>query len=180
MCIHVISDLGVVWINGERIEYRDKKLVGDDTWNLRLIRRATSYTASTYHISGSIVWIEAGNILPESSKHNVWNATSVTGGPDLSSHIVYDEWVPSIIDVQTVPELQVAYQANSRVSRSGITYSSTSAILAINNTMFVESSWRIIVDDEYTRIDNVSPGGMWYANTTEARILHQSPGQAIY
>jgi hypothetical protein len=91
------SNPGVVWINGERIEYRDKQLTAADTWTLRLLRRGTMGTGITEHLAlipslanplilvPNPVFVEAHNHMPLSADVNAWNAYS--NAPDLLTYI---------------------------------------------------------------------------------------------
>jgi len=76
---------GVIWINGERIEYKMKTLVALNTWELRLVRRGTMGTAPTEHVALSYIFVERGNIMPAGSDVEVWNAVSLPASPDLST-----------------------------------------------------------------------------------------------
>jgi hypothetical protein len=79
---------GVIWINGERIEYRDKQLTTANTWELRLIARGTMGTAVTNHLALTKVWIEAGNFMPIDSNIGIWNAVDPSpnlAGTDVTS-----------------------------------------------------------------------------------------------
>ncbi len=88
---------GVVWINGERIEYREKELVAPDTWTLKLLRRGTMGTGITEHLAlipsladplvlvPNPVFVEAHNHMPLTSDIDIWNAYSNT--PDLGTYI---------------------------------------------------------------------------------------------
>ena len=93
---------GVVWINGERIEYRSKVLVSSNVWALSLLRRGTNGTAAANHPISSIVWAEHSNIISNSSNGTVWNAvdglpdpaTALTPGTDFFNGQPWDtvEW----------------------------------------------------------------------------------------
>lgn len=76
---------GAVWIQGERIEYREKVYIGDNIWELRLVRRGTRKTSEGKHYSettsklgqGTVptaVFVEEGNRLPESTSKTSWNS----------------------------------------------------------------------------------------------------------
>jgi hypothetical protein len=94
-------DPGVIWINGERIEYRRKDFITADTWVLSLLRRGTNGTGITDHpaliptladpldLVPNPVWVEAGNIMPGTSDVDVWN-TSGSPAPDFATRIGYD------------------------------------------------------------------------------------------
>ena len=91
------STPGVIWINGERIEYRAKTETVANTWELSLVRRGTMGTAPTAHdamvpsfadpltLVSNVVWIEKFNELPAISNSTVWNAVDAL--PDLSTLI---------------------------------------------------------------------------------------------
>ena len=84
---HILPDLtlipGVLWINGERIEYRLKTPdpILANTWELGLIRRGTNGTAPTVHIISDTVWVEKDNIMPITAEDTVWNAADPTADP---------------------------------------------------------------------------------------------------
>jgi hypothetical protein len=102
----VLSAPGVIWIEGERIEYKLKTLIAVNTWELGLVRRGTMGTAATQHdamvpevdptsvgpdgetilrnpivLTPNKVWVERGNHMPVTSNVDVWNATNSTGDP---------------------------------------------------------------------------------------------------
>lgn len=89
-----------VWIDGERIEYKEKTLIAPDTWELREIRRATHGTSSKTHtptvpsLNDSLimvpnpVWIEGNNIIHGSPNNRVWNTTSNNAVADLSTETI--------------------------------------------------------------------------------------------
>lgn len=89
------TDPGVIWVEGERIEYLSKEVVAPNVWSLKLVRRGTQgTTASAHEISipsladplilvPNPVWVEAGNILPGDTNITVWSASDTL--PDLST-----------------------------------------------------------------------------------------------
>lgn len=72
-----ISGPAVIWIAGERIEYKDKQQIDSNTWILRLVARGTFGTAATDHMAGEYVWVEQENIIPDGANYTankkVWN-----------------------------------------------------------------------------------------------------------
>jgi hypothetical protein len=111
----VISAPGVIWIEGERIEYKLKTLVAVNTWELGLVRRGTMGTAATQHdamvpevdptlvgpdgetilrnpivLTPNKVWVERSNYMPVNSNIDVWSAINSTGDP--STEIVPNEF----------------------------------------------------------------------------------------
>jgi len=70
-----INNPGVVWVEGERIEYMLKEPAGPNQWRLGLLRRGTDGTAPTLHLANAKVWSEKSNLLPFNSDQEVWNAT---------------------------------------------------------------------------------------------------------
>lgn len=91
---------GVIWINGERIEYRSKTAsVAPNTWELRSVRRGTNGTSAVEHLAlipsladpltlvPNPVWIEADNIMPAGSYEDVWNAASLPAIPDPATEV---------------------------------------------------------------------------------------------
>jgi hypothetical protein len=86
---------GVIWINGERIEYLNKTYVTDNTWELKLIRRGTAGTAPTTHLLNSLVFVERGQEVPgtfEVPNVEVWNASSLPAAPDVSTEFETDKY----------------------------------------------------------------------------------------
>jgi len=125
---------GVIWISGERIEYKDKQLVSPNTWELRLLNRGTIGTAPTEHLAmipslanplifvPNPVWIEKNNHMPPGSNDNVWNVSALPAIPDSGT-----EGPPG----------------------------------------------------EFTSVQNVPLGGLWYAQTPEAVFLKAEQGISI-
>lgn len=97
---------GVIWIDGERIEYLEKSISAVDTWELRLVRRGTNGTGITSHsavvpevdevntgpngetiltnpavLVPNKVWVEGGNILPTGATFDIWNAINPNPDP---------------------------------------------------------------------------------------------------
>ena len=140
------STPGVIWISGERIEYRSKTATVANTWELSLVRRGTKGTAPTLHTAlipqldnplisvPNPVWVENQNSMPLGSDAVVWNATDTL--PDLSSLVNgYD----------MLPWDSIAWDS----------------------------------DAMYSNVTSVSPGGIWYASTTQAEFLKTEIGTAI-
>jgi len=102
-----MSNPGVVWIDGERIEYRQKVLIAPNTWQLKLVRRGTLGTGITSHLAmvpevdevnvgpngetilvdppvyvPNKVFVELNNTMPPTSVVNIWNllGSSVPAG----------------------------------------------------------------------------------------------------
>lgn len=94
--------VGVVWIDGERIEYRTKVEASPGVWELGLLVRGTKGTAPTHHYAmvptvvdpmilvPNKVWIEQTNIMPYDSDNTVWQA--VDSLPDLSTETIPNEY----------------------------------------------------------------------------------------
>jgi hypothetical protein len=97
---------GVIWIDGERIEYGSKTLSAVDTWELKLVRRGTMGTAPTSHLAlvpevdeintgpngetilvdppvyvPNYVWVEKFNVMPPTSDVDIWNASDSLPDP---------------------------------------------------------------------------------------------------
>jgi hypothetical protein len=125
---------GVIWINGERIEYRNKELIAPDTWELKLVARGTMKTSATEHLAmipsladpmilvPNPVFIERNNIMPAGSNDDVWNVLAL----------------PAIPDPATEGPV-----------------------------------------NEFTSVQNVPLGGLWYAQTPEAIFLKDEQGISI-
>lgn len=89
------AEPGVIWIEGERIEYRMKTLVDGtiDTWELRLVRRSTMGTSATAHavlipsledplvMIPNPVWVERSNVMSSNSDITMWNAINSMPDP---------------------------------------------------------------------------------------------------
>lgn len=96
------DESGVVWIDGERIEYRMKETIDPVTWKLSLLRRGTEGTAPNLHTAlvptvanplvfvPNKVWIEDGNNMPSSVNNSVWQASNTL--PDPSTEVLPDEY----------------------------------------------------------------------------------------
>lgn len=77
---------GVIWIDGERIEYIKKRRVSSNVYELSEIRRATNGTSAVTHLAflpdpenpgntvNNKIWIERGSVFPINSQDIVWNA----------------------------------------------------------------------------------------------------------
>lgn len=125
-------DPGVIWINGERIEYKVKELTSTNTWTLSNIARGTNNTGIVEHLAmipsvdnllilvPNPVWVEAGNIVPGTADTTVWNLLSLPGTPQ---------------NMQST--------------------------------------------DHYTSVSPIATGGLWYANTPQARFLKNEQGIAV-
>lgn len=79
-----VSLPGVIWINGERIEYLEK-VAGSagGEWVLKLVRRGTMGTAPALHPQYSVVRVEHQNTLAGAPNITVWNAANTL--PDITS-----------------------------------------------------------------------------------------------
>ena len=87
---------GVVWVNGERIEYLKKQQVADDTWELLMVRRGSRTTSPMKHLvqqpskltsanTNSLVFVEQGNELPTDASTSVWHSDMDGAEPLISS-----------------------------------------------------------------------------------------------
>ena len=196
---------GTIWINGERIQYRMKTLIGINTWELRLIQRGTMGTSSPLHTALSTVWVERGNIMPIDSNIDVWNVISfntpyMSGygidlwgnliwappitGVNMTTLIIYEDWIVSPVPVDPlIPDYsKVAYQANTRVKYGGINYCANTLIYEFENQLSPPLNplfWTVISLPEYTSVSGVPLGGLWYAQTPEALFLKQAQGISI-
>jgi hypothetical protein len=80
-------DPGVIWIEGERIEYKSKTQISTNVWELRLVRRGTRGTAPTEHIATTKAFVEQGNNLAAGSEDEVWNVILAPALPDPATPI---------------------------------------------------------------------------------------------
>jgi len=126
---------GVIWIGGERIEYRQKTPYAANIWDLTLVRRGTMGTAPTNHpamipsladpliLVPNPVWIEKDNVLPPVAIDTVWNVFPPTSADPTT---------------ETPP-----------------------------------------ASNEYTSVENVAIGGLWYAETAQANFIKEQQGKSI-
>lgn len=98
-----VSEPGVIWVDGERIEYRRKELVGNNTWELSLLRRGVDNTSPMAHTAVSTrktgtgtrqtrIYVEANNLLPPGAGAVTWNALGDGGVADLNTQIEPDKY----------------------------------------------------------------------------------------
>ena len=97
------TDPGVIWIGGERIEYRSKTLTAANTWTLKLVRRGTKGTAPTAHnamipslanplvLVPNPVFVDENNTIPGTPNTVVWNATNANADLSTIQGGVWDE-----------------------------------------------------------------------------------------
>jgi hypothetical protein len=121
------ADPGIIWINGEKIEYRSKQAVmgQPNTWDLFYIYRGASSTPAYFHPAGSQVFVANDQLVPSeiaAANQEIWSAENLPAIPDPLT--------------ETSP-------------------------------------------NKYTSISNVSEGGLWYANTSEAEFLRAEPGSTV-
>ena len=87
---------GVIWLDGERIEYRKKELIDEHTWELSLLRRGIDCTTPMRHsaqrtskiLYGKVstkIFVEKNNLLPHSASSIAWQALGPEGIPLLTS-----------------------------------------------------------------------------------------------
>jgi hypothetical protein len=102
----------VIWIQGERIEYRKKELVAPNTWKLSLLVRGSNGTAITDHpalvptisdpaiLKPNLVFVEFENIVTTGTADtDVWNAAGLPASPDLTTEQSVDHYT----SIQQVP-----------------------------------------------------------------------------
>lgn len=100
-----VNSPGVIWINGERIEYLAKVAVTTGVWDLKLVRRGTMGTTPSYHaamvpeialplgpnsdtvvkdpqvLTPNKVWVESDNQMQDGANIAVWNARDSMPAP---------------------------------------------------------------------------------------------------
>jgi hypothetical protein len=76
---------GVIWIEGERMEYDVKILSGVNTWQLKNVARGTNGTSAVAHAVGKKVFIEQSNSMPAGANDIPWNMATNTMTPDPAS-----------------------------------------------------------------------------------------------
>lgn len=172
-----LNEPGVVWVNGERIEYYEKKYVAINTWELGVLRRGTLGTAPNFHsylipsvlnpliLVPNCVWIEKSNVILNANDQ-VWNAIDSNGNPvteqnwNIASNYNKGDWISY---------LGVVYSANINITAGG---------LAPN----VNSQWTQITGKTgpiYTDVQWVPLGGLWYSHTSQSTFLQDSQGKAV-
>jgi hypothetical protein len=179
---------GVIWIDGERIEYRMKTFVSAGTWELQMVRRGTMGTSAVAHsntvpeinpitdVNGNTViknpivlvpnkvWVEEGNELLLGADITVWNAVDSAGDP--ATEVVWNSLS--------------SYTAGDRVGYLGNVYSANREISPAESNPLVNANWSYVsVGSVYTSISSVAPGGIWYATTPEAVFLKQQQGSSL-
>lgn len=94
---------GVIWVEGERIEYLKKTKISEHTWELSLLRRGVDYTTPMRHASMRVskisdgmiytsIFVENNNILPPNAATIAWQALGEHGEPLYSSMIEPDKY----------------------------------------------------------------------------------------
>ena len=147
----------IIWIDGERIEYREKTVSNvANTWELRHILRGSDQTGIIQHIAGSTVWIEKDNIMPGTPTDNLWEAINTTP--------TYQEW-----------SNYNTYYNNDIITYLGITYKTNGIIIPFGLPPDLNPFWVITsMTTVFTSVTSVPFGGIWYAQTTEALFLKQN------
>lgn len=132
----ISGEPGVIWINGERIEYLYKTPVSENTWELKLVYRGTQGTGITEHAAGSKVFIEKDQrILGTYTDPNneVWNSYTTPAMPNLSTYM------PPNIPWNTLPWDTFFWDGSDRFSNilettaGGLWYSTSSEALFLQN-----------------------------------------------
>jgi hypothetical protein len=82
---------GVIWINGERIEYKNKVHISFNLWELRLVRRGTKGTVPTQHPAYTKVFVEEENVLPAGAETIAWAGNDLPGA-DVSTVFDTDKY----------------------------------------------------------------------------------------
>lgn len=96
---------GIVWIRGERIEYRGKELIADNTWKLTQLLRGSDGTGITEHAAGSVAFVETQSQLDTVATTDVWNSADYPARADLSTAYETGKYT----DIQTVPSGGIWY-----------------------------------------------------------------------
>jgi hypothetical protein len=152
---------GVIWINGERIEYKNKTLSAIDTWELRLVRRGTMGTAPTEHLA----------LVPEVDEVN----TGPNGETILVDPPVY---VPNKVWVEANNIIPGTIYGPDADVWNAINSAPNPLTQTLN---FGYAPWGSLVlwSDTYTSVTSVPLGGLWYAQTPEAIFLKAEQGKSI-
>ncbi len=115
---------GVIWINGERIEYKGKLLTSINTWELNLVRRGTMGTSAVDHPIGSYVFIEQSNIIPGAPITDIWNAVQLPGVPDPTTQLPLG-WNADPFDETPWDDITPAYTSIENAALGGLWYATT-------------------------------------------------------
>jgi hypothetical protein len=148
---------GVIWIDGERIEYRYKAPTVADTWELKLVRRGTEGTAPTEHLA----------LVPDISGGTNLAGETVTDNPPLFSP--NKVWV---IDNNAMPG-----SPDTTVWNASNPLPDLLTPLGWNAFLWDDFNWDIV--DCYGSILGVPLGGLWYATTVQANFLKDEEGKSI-
>lgn len=115
---------GAIWIEGERIEYRQKVSLGNNTWELSLLRRGTLNTSAAEHSVVNVgdfpklvdVRVEQGNKLLPNSGQVAWNSMSNNVEPlagsetaplqysRISNHSLFGIWYAGTTQAQFITD----------------------------------------------------------------------------
>lgn len=171
---------GVIWVNGERIEYRNKEphATLPNTWVLRLLARGSMGTAPTFHnkltnlkANGysvltvpTKVWIEKDNTIVDGNT-TTWNAIDSDGAP------------ASIVEWNNL----TSYSKGDWVGYLGFVYSANFDIVAGSGSPVINTDWVKVsaTGPIYTDITLTPVGGLWYSTTPQALFLKDAPGRSI-
>lgn len=152
-----VTNPGVIWIEGERIEYLYKSLIAVDTWQLKLLRRGTMGTGITEHLA----------LVPEVDEVNANLAgETILVNPEVL--VPNKVWVEDFNLLPLDSDVQIWNAIDS------------SPLLPTGGTDFGIVPWGDFPwSDTYTNITYVPLGGLWYANTSQAEFLRRKVGKSI-
>ena len=65
---------GIIWVDSERIEYKEKVELTATTWQLNYILRGSEQSGIATHAVGAQVFVETTNVMQSTANIDVWNA----------------------------------------------------------------------------------------------------------
>lgn len=189
---------GVIWINGERIEYKIKTLLEANTWSLTAVHRGTNGTAPTLHTAlipslddASIlvpnpVWVESGNEFAYRTENGIIESRFDVQLFDtgLFDDVVFlgDKYDMSRYDNSGWDNNVINNSENYRISVNTTVWNAldprpdpSSGVDGFDQLPMETGGWE--VSGLFTNVMSAVP--LWYATTPEAMFLQAEPGIAI-
>lgn len=187
-----------IWINGERIEYKIKSYVDNNTWELSELVRGSQGTAPNDHLAmissladplvmvPNPVWVENENVLDYIIRTGIsdvtwdaqgwdtviWDKDVYVGGKYDMSTFDSAGWDNGIIDITYTEKISVdsqVWNAQDPIPDPA------SGVNGWDQVSFETGTWE--VSGIYTSVTSAVP--LWYAVTEEAKFLQEKPGISI-